>query len=610
MKGSKFLLPALLKTLILPPILFALILWLFDRASNLNDISRTLGYILSFPLVYLIRSHLSVYLSNRRARTLGAKEMPRVGGRWPLNLDILVDWAKSGSEEEVGRMMVLLSRRYGKTYNTRVLGEDQIISSDPAVLKHVLVDDFDNFVKGEKFKERAEAFLGDGIFNSDGERWKFHRSLMRPFFHPAHISPSLFIPHIQSFFSSLPTDGEAFDIQGELGRLALNMAVRWMTGEDISSTSCSPCSAAEVDMEWERAKVDLGNAMTQAQKIVGRRVKIGTVWPLFELGSDPLEGPMRTIQTFFRPIISRAVERKTSRENNGVEKSSDERGDLHFIDYLINATDDQKLIEDQLINTLLASRDTLASCLTFCLYVLCLHPEISQRLREEIQTVCPDGQVSKDVIRELKYSRAFINEVLRLYPPVPLNIRRTLRPSLLPSSSNSAGAPAPMYMPANTSIILAFILMQRDKDVWGEDVNEFKPERWMGEGLGKKEREGFMSWNYGPRMCMGQPFALTVTHTFLILFSRYLDVIESGQSESESDSRRNTPKKHLEFAFDAQPEGTAIPPEWVTGKSLHGGGHDGRAREGRDKSWVVAEVVLAIKGGLWLRFAQQDQDGD
>ncbi|WWC86142.1 uncharacterized protein L201_001014 [Kwoniella dendrophila CBS 6074] len=578
MKGSKFLYPALFKTVILPPLLFSLVTISLPQLFNGFFFLRLLGYILSFPITYVIRSHISVFLSTRQAKSLGAIDIPRVKGRWPLNLDILVDWAKSGSEEEVGRMMVLLSRKYGKTYNTRVLGEDQIISSDPAVLKHVLLEDFDNFVKGDKFKDRAEAFLGDGIFNSDGERWKFHRSLMRPFFHTSHISPTLFTPHIGRFLSSLPINGEPFDIQKELGKLALEMAILWMTGEDISENSINSVTSSG----WEQAKKSLGGAMTQAQKVVGKRVKIGTIWPLFELTHDPLLDPMETIRTFFQPIVDRAITRENNRQ--GLEDSEDE--DMHFIDRLCEATDDTKLITDQLINVLLASRDTLASCLTFCIYVLCLHPEEGRKLRDEIRFVAGNGTVTKDVTREMRYCRAYINEVLRLYPPVPLNIRRTLRPSLLPSSSGGQ----PMYMPGSTSIILATILMQRDPAVWGEDVNDFQPERWVGDGLSKREREGFMSWNYGPRMCLGQPFALTVINTFLILLSRHLDDMEKAG-------------KSLQFALDAQPQGTAMPLSWQTIE-----GSDGRARDGRDRMWVVADVVLAIKGGLWVRFEKDDKD--
>ncbi|OCF41408.1 cytochrome P450 monooxygenase pc-2 [Kwoniella heveanensis CBS 569] len=576
MKGSQFLVPALLKTVVLPPLLVSCIL----KAIPLR-VPLALGitaYLVSFPLLFILRSHSVAIQSTRHARSLGAVDIPRVHGRWPLNLDVLADWAKSGSDEEVGRMMVLLGRKYGKTYNTRVLGEDQIISSDPTVLKHVLVDDFDNFVKGAKFKDRAEAFLGDGIFNSDGDRWKFHRALMRPFFHPSHISPSLFAPHINAFLDSLPTSsGAAFDVQAKLGQLALEMAIKWMTGEDMSS---DPVDYSKVGAEWREACEGLGGAMTEAQKIVGKRVKIGTLWPLFELTHDPLTKPMSIIRSFFRPIIDRAMERKAARAE--LEELPDEKEDLRFIDRLVEATHDRKLVEDQLINVLLASRDTLASCLTFCIYVLGLEPKMSANLRSEVRAVAAQGDITKDSIRELRYGRAFINEVLRLFPPVPLNIRRTLRPSLLPTSSGQM-----MYMPGNTSIILAFVLMQRDKTVWGDDAEVFDPSRWMGEGLDKKEREGFMSWNYGPRMCLGQPFALTVTNTFLILLCRHLDRIHQEHGLS------------LQIAFDAQPAGTGLPEAWKTAE-----GSDGRARTGRDRMWVVADVVLAIRVSAGLTECQ------
>ncbi|WVR05800.1 hypothetical protein IAU60_002825 [Kwoniella sp. DSM 27419] len=576
MKGSRFLLPALFKTVILPPVLACIVLHIL--ALPLSPVSTLLVYLASFPLLFIARSHYALFRSTRRATAKGARDIPRVEGRWPLNLDILVDWAKSGSEEEVGRMMVLLGRRYGRTYNTRVLGEDQIISSDPAVLKHVLVDDFDNFVKGAKFKDRAESFLGDGIFNSDGERWKFHRSLMRPFFHPQHITPSLFIPHISAFFDSLPASGEPTDIQVKFGQLALDMAIKWMTGEDLTTE-------ADQTTEWKEAKAGLGSAMTGAQKAVGKRVKIGTVWPLFELTHDPLDAPMTTIRTFFQPIIQRAMERKAQRVAD-VSSGTDPQ-EMAFIDMLVEATDDYKLVQDQLINVLLASRDTLSSCLTFCVYVMALQPETAGMLRSEVATVAGDqGDITKDVVRELRYGRAFINEVLRLFPPVPLNIRRTLRPSLLPTSTGEL-----LYMPGNTSIILATVLMQRDKQVWGENAEVFDPSRWLDGGLGKREREGFMSWHYGPRMCLGQPFALTIAHTFLVLFCRHLDKMEEMG-------------RKLELACDAQPEGTAMPKAWATED-----GCDGRARGGRDRLWVVADVVLAIKGGLWVRFGSCSDSG-
>ncbi|WVQ71060.1 hypothetical protein IAR50_000585 [Cryptococcus sp. DSM 104548] len=556
MKGAKFLLPALAKTLVLPPLL----VFLFLRSlPSTSVVLSAIAYASSFPVLFILRSILSAKLSARDARRLGAVDIPRVRGRWPLNLDVLWDWAKSGSEEEVGRMMVLMERRYGQTYNTRVFGEDQIMTTDPRVFRHVLVGDFDSFVKGQKFKDRAQGFLGDGIFNSDGELWRHHRSLLRPFFHPNLIRPSRFLNLVNNYISSIRC-GKAFDIQAELGQLSLQISIMWLCGTDLTMELGTGKIA-----EWQEAHSKLGQAMSDAQRTVGRRMKIGTLWPLFELTDDPLKKPMKTIRAFFDPIISQAIDRK---QRNLESKD----GSAHLlIDRLVHAIDNRQEIEDQLINILLASRDTLASLLTFCVYALVLHPEIAFKVHGEVISICGlQGEITKDHIRDLRYNRAFINEVLRLFPPTPLNIRRTLGPSVLPT-------PVPSYMPANTSIILATILMQRDPKVWGEDAQAFQPNRWLnGSGV---QREGFTSWNIGPRICLGQPLALTAAHTFLAYFSRHF-----GTSEAT-----------LRLAPEAQTLRSAIPESWKSED-----GSDGRLRGRRDKVWIVADVVLAVKGGLWV----------
>jgi hypothetical protein len=120
--GLGYLLPSLFKTLLLPPLLtYTLTLYLHVPVSL-----HFLLYLTSLPVLYILRTEASLHRIDSAARRAGALPIPRVKGRYPLNVDILLDWARSGSEEEVGRMMALLGREYGATYNTRVLGEDQV----------------------------------------------------------------------------------------------------------------------------------------------------------------------------------------------------------------------------------------------------------------------------------------------------------------------------------------------------------------------------------------------------------------------------------------------------------------------------------------------------
>jgi len=101
-----------------------------------------------------------------------------------------------------------------------------------------------------------------------------HRALTRPFFHPGHISPALFAPRIRAFMTDLP-DSKAFDIQARLGELALQMSILWLCGEDISP---AVVDRSDMPAAWKRARGELGAALVEAQRVVGKRVKIGTIW--------------------------------------------------------------------------------------------------------------------------------------------------------------------------------------------------------------------------------------------------------------------------------------------------------------------------------------------
>lgn len=146
--------------------------------------------------------------------------------------------------------------------------------------------------------------------------------------------------------ADLPNSG-AFDMQARLGELALEMSILWLCGEDISPSAVERSTRSK---EWKKARGDLGAALVQAQRVVGKRVKIGTIWvgfrpdnlcccnsspgvgltrqPLFELGKTPLDRPMRTIRTFFAPLIDEALGRRAQGGTGA-----------HLIDRLVHASD-------------------------------------------------------------------------------------------------------------------------------------------------------------------------------------------------------------------------------------------------------------------------------
>jgi cytochrome P450 len=131
---------------------------------------------------------------------------------------------------------------------------------------------------------------------------------------------------------------------------------------------------------------------------------------------------------------------------------------------------------------------------------MAIHPHVAERLRAEVlQHFGPRAPATFQRIKDLKYStfpayksykstaakrltvRAVINETLRLFPPVPLNVRESRAPACLlpPLDPSYPDDRRPLYMPGSTTIVYLPLLMQRNKALWGPDADEFNPERWI-----------------------------------------------------------------------------------------------------------------------------------
>jgi len=226
--------------------------------------------------------------------------------------------------------------------------------------------------------------------------------------------------------------------------------------------------------------------------------------------------------------------------------------------------------KSQLFNVLLAARDEVASLLTFVTYALSIHPHVTAKLREEVINIVPEGLPSFDQIREMKYLRAVINETLRLFPSVVLAGRTVKRSALLPPDRTSGGKP--IFIPGNeTSVLYSFMLMQRRKDLWGEDADHFIPERWTDREV-ESNLFTFLPFSIGPRTCLGQSFAYNQTSFVLIRLLQVLDSFELCQKE------------------DAPP-GSYPQESW----------RNASGRKSMEQVWPRAAVALFVEGGLWIK---------
>ncbi|KDQ58030.1 hypothetical protein JAAARDRAFT_34843 [Jaapia argillacea MUCL 33604] len=523
------------------------------------------------------------------AKRLGAVPITRVQGKWPGNVDVLYRMMKAFKTSYILDVYLGLFEEYQcTTLNLRIFGVDQIITMDEDHSKFVIATGFHRFWRGTYQKERMESFLGNGIFNRDDEMWKMHRGIARPFLARERISDfELFERHVQhtlSIISSASSGKLPVEAQDLYARFTLDTASEFLFGQNLDTLSGTLPTPGKASLGLKgSATHDEFGSFTQAfeacQQIITNRARIGYIWPLFELFGDKTAGPVKTIGRWLDPHVERAISDKIRMHKAGVQSSVSEKT---FLQHLADSTNDPVLIRDQLLSMLLASRDTTACLLTFVTYFMALHPEVTQKLRAEVLQHCgPTQAPTYEAIKSLRYMRAVINETLRLFPPVPLNVRESRAACALPLSDRTFGEPSgPLYMPGKTNIVYLPLLVQRNTALWGTDADVFDPERWLDPArlsIYTSNPMMYAPFSAGPRVCIGQQYALNEATYFLVRLLQQYDTFT--------------------LVPEAQPEGSLPPEEWKFR----------RGRQTVEKIWPSAALTLYVKGGLWVRYSRSSQ---
>jgi len=210
---------------------------------------------------------------------------------------------------------------------------------------------------------------------------------------------------------------------------------------------------------------------------------------------------LKVINEFVNPFIDHAL--SLSPEELATKTKTEEG--YTFLHALASFTRDRVVLRDQLVAVLLAGRDTTAATLSWLFYELARHPDVWRRLREEIlQTVGETGAPTYNDLKNMKYLQHTLSETLRLYPAIPYNVRLALHDTTLPRGGGPDGL-SPLGVLKNTPIGYSTIILHRREDLT-PDAEEFRPERW--EKWQPKPWQ-YIPFNGGPRICIGQQFALT-----------------------------------------------------------------------------------------------------
>ena len=316
----------------------------------------------------------------------------------------------------------------------------------------------------------------------------------------------MFERHVQHLIQTIPRGGEMVDLQPLFSKMTLDVATEFLFGKSSDSLALE---GADAETKKFVKAVDRAMNAFQAQD-EGVLFFVAVMMGIF-LQNWTLRGEFKIVHDYVDGIIEKALAEKQKKLEDEKEKQdsgdSGEKKRYIFLYELLNQTTDKVKIRSELLNILLAGRETTAALLSNLWFVLSKRPDIWTKLQQEVSTL--DGDFpSFEQLKDMKYLRAVLNESLRIYPVVPENARIAQVDTVLPLGGGEDGK-APIFMKKGQVAHWSIYAMHRRTDFYGEDAEEFKPERW----IDSEERKGLrVGWEYlpfhgGPRICIGRMYS-------------------------------------------------------------------------------------------------------
>ncbi|TVU34750.1 hypothetical protein EJB05_16600, partial [Eragrostis curvula] len=344
-----------------------------------------------------------------------------------------------------------------------------------------------------------EDFLGHGIFNSDGDQWLWQRKAASYEFSKRSLRNFVVdavrfevVERLLPLLERAARDGRTLDVQDVLERFAFDNICRVAFGEDPACLDVDDEGmSASQSAEFMRAFNDVQSAIVA--------VAVG-LWRLKRLLNMEPERRLREALGTIHGYADRIVRERRERGTAGLACRDD------FLSrFAASGEHSDASLRDVVTNFLLAGRDTTSSALTWFFWLVSTRPDVEDMILREIREVRASSSLqgptrttfSFNELRDMHYLHTAITESMRLYPPLAMDSQCCEQDDFLPDGTFVV----PMMYSAYA--------MARLADVWGEDCEEFKPERWLGDDGAFRPESPFKYtvFHAGPRMCLGKEMA-------------------------------------------------------------------------------------------------------
>lgn len=355
---------------------------------------------------------------------------------------------------------------------------DRLLVTHPDGVKHVLVDNHRNYIKG-KHTERLRILIGNGLPVADGEAWLQQRRLMQPAFHRQRLASlttvitDLTVAMLDQWQSR---SDRAFDIAAEMRHLTQQIIVGLMFGAEIDS------HAAEA----------VGRAFAFMMEYFHYRNS--SPFPLPEHWSTWRNRRLKHVQQQIEQFVNRIIE-----EQRRSAASAD-----NLVSMLLAARDQEtgegmtnQQLFDEVRTIFFTGYDTTSNVLAWVWYSLAQHPDVERRLHHELTEVLGGRTPTFQDLPNLTYVRMIIEETMRLYPPAWSTGRTVVADDQIDGYHISAGS----------KVIISPYVTHRLPTLW-EHPDTFDPQHFAPEQSAGRDQYAYFPFGGGPRLCIGSNLAM------------------------------------------------------------------------------------------------------
>ncbi|KAL3834555.1 hypothetical protein ACJIZ3_009291 [Penstemon smallii] len=412
-----------------------------------------------------------------------------------------------------------LAKKY-RTYRLITDSHSELYTADPLNVEHILKTNFPNYGKGEYNCDIMKDLFGDGIFAVDGDKWRHQRKLASYEFSAKVLRDfSTAVFRSDAAKLALKVYGEALastemDLQDLLLKSTMDSMFKVGFGVDLNTLSGSD----ETSNQFIKAFDDSN------ETVYWRYVDV--LWKLKRFLNIGLEKTLKDNIKVIDNFIYKLIHLKREKMKNAKVTKEDilSRFLMESEKDKENMTD--KYLRDIILSFLIAGKDSSANTLAWFFYMLCKHPLIQEKVAMEVQFATEVTnhlsfdefvlKLTEATLDRMQYLHAALTETLRLYPAVPVDGKYSYENDILPDGHKIMKGDGISYMP---------YAMGRMTYIWGEDAEEFRPERWLENGVFRAESPfKFTAFQAGPRICLGKEFAyreMKILAATLVFFFRF-----------------------------------------------------------------------------------------